>query len=162
MAKRKAEELIVITKAYDLILWSCKHISSFPRDHRFVLGERIERRLYDLLETLIEAKYSCSRTPLLQRANLQLEILRFQMRLAKDLQCLNRESYAFAAKSIDDIGEGSLLPASLPHFVGESNFARTDRTASPQSNIWIRSVLYNSCREPSYCTLNADGAGLRK
>ena len=79
---------------YDFILWSCNHTSKFPRNHRFVLGERIERNLYDLLESLIEAKYSRARTPLLQKANLRLEILRFQMRLAKDLQCLRVESYA--------------------------------------------------------------------
>ncbi len=36
-----------------------------------------------------------------------LEILRFQMRLAKDLQCLKVESYGFAAKAIDEIGKRS-------------------------------------------------------
>lgn len=103
--RRKDEELVVITKTYDLILWSCNHTGKFPRNHRFVLGERIERKLYDLLETLIEAKYSRVRLSLLQRANLQLEILRFQMRLAKDLQCLKVDSYGFATKAIDDIGK---------------------------------------------------------
>ena len=29
----------MITKTYDLILWSCNHTSKFPRNHRFVLGE---------------------------------------------------------------------------------------------------------------------------
>jgi hypothetical protein len=42
---KKDQELIVITKKYDLILWSCNHTSKFPRNHRFVLGERIERNL---------------------------------------------------------------------------------------------------------------------
>jgi hypothetical protein len=50
----------------------------FPRNHRFVLGERIERTLYDLLETLIQAKYTRQRQPLLEKANLLLETLRFQ------------------------------------------------------------------------------------
>lgn len=51
MADRKrTDELTVITKTYDLILWSCKHTGKFPRNHRFVLGERIERNLYDVLE----------------------------------------------------------------------------------------------------------------
>ena len=54
--RRKDEELVVITKTYDLILWSCNHTGKFPRNHRFVLGERIEQRLYDLLETLIEGQ----------------------------------------------------------------------------------------------------------
>ena len=87
-----------------LILWSCNHTSRFPRNHRFVLGERIERNLYNLLETLIATKYTKNRQRLLEEAILSLEALRFQMRLAKDLQCLKVESYAFAAKSIDEIG----------------------------------------------------------
>src|SRR3954449_13032740 len=102
--RRSQEELTVLTKTYDLILWSCNHTSKFPRNHRFVLGERIERNLYDLLETLIAAKYMKDRRRLLEDANLSLEILRSRMRLAKDLQCLKVESYAFAARSIDEIG----------------------------------------------------------
>jgi len=101
---KDGQELVVITKTYDLILWSCHHTSRFPRNHRFVLGERIERTLYDLLETLIRARYTRQRQPLLEQANLILEILRFQMRLAKDLQCLKVDSYGFAGKSIDEIG----------------------------------------------------------
>src|SRR5438067_179623 len=103
---KKDQELIVITKTYDLILWSCHHTSKFPRNHRFVLGERIERNLYELLETLIQAKYTRQRQGLLERANLLLEILRFQMRLSKDLQCLKTTSYGFAAKALDEIGKG--------------------------------------------------------
>lgn len=101
---KESPELTVITKTYDLILWSCNHTSRFPRNHRFVLGERIERNLYDLLETLIRAKYIRQRQALLEEANLKLEILRFQMRLAKDLQCLKQQSYAFAAKAVDEVG----------------------------------------------------------
>ena len=105
VSRRSDEELIVNTKTYDLILWSCNHTGKFPRNHRFVLGERIERNLYDLLETLIQAKYTKPRQALLEKANLNLEFLRFQMRLAKDLQCLKVESYGFAAKAIDEIGK---------------------------------------------------------
>ena len=61
---KTSQELIVITKTYDLILWSCNHTGKFPRNHRFVLGERIERKLYDLLETLIQARYTKQRQPL--------------------------------------------------------------------------------------------------
>ena len=50
---QKREELLVIMKTYDLNLWSCYHTDKFPRNHHFMLGERTERNLYDLLETLI-------------------------------------------------------------------------------------------------------------
>ena len=103
--RRGHEELTVLTKTYDLILWSYHYTGKFPRNHRFVLGERIERNLYDLLETLRRAKYSKPRQELLEKANLMLEILRFQMRLAKDWQCLKVESYGLAAKAMDEIGK---------------------------------------------------------
>jgi hypothetical protein len=113
--RKKHEELVVITKTYDLIRWSCNHTGKFPRNHRFVLGERIERNLYDLLEILIRTKYTRNRLELLEQANLMLEILRFPMRLAKDLQCLKFESYGFAAKAMDEIGKlvGGWLKSNL-------------------------------------------------
>jgi hypothetical protein len=39
---KRYEELVVITKTYDLILWSCNHTGKFPGNHRFVLGRRLE------------------------------------------------------------------------------------------------------------------------
>jgi len=33
---KKQEELVIISKTYDLILWSCNHTGRFPRQHRFV------------------------------------------------------------------------------------------------------------------------------
>jgi hypothetical protein len=83
---KKEQELVVITKTYDLILRSCNHTSRFPRDHRNVLGNRVERHLYGLLETLIQAKYTKSRQRTLEQAISTLEILRFPMRLDKDLR----------------------------------------------------------------------------
>jgi hypothetical protein len=90
----RIEELTVLTKTYDLILWSCHHTSRFLLQHRFVLGERIERNLYDPLETLIQAKYTRERKSLLEQANLKLEILRSQVRLAKDLECASTKASA--------------------------------------------------------------------
>src|SRR3954452_11263173 len=96
IVRRGQEELNVITRTYDLILWSCHHTGKFPRNHRFVLGERIERNLYDLLDLLIEAKYTRERQSLLRRGNLVLEVLRFQMRLAKEREGLRRADPAGA------------------------------------------------------------------
>ena len=101
---RNATELIVITKTYDLIVWVVNHTSRFPRHHRHVLGVRIEQVLYDILELLIEAKYSKQRRSPLETTNRKLETLRFLLRLAKDLKCLELSSYGFGAKAVDEIG----------------------------------------------------------
>lgn len=68
--RSKRTELTVITKTYDLILWSCNHTNRFPRNHRFVLGEKIDRNLYELVETLLQAKYQRQIAALLDTADL--------------------------------------------------------------------------------------------
>ena len=86
----REEELPIIRAFYDFVLWLSPKIAKFPRDQRFVLGERMERQLYEVLENLIRAKYTRSRKVILDQVNLDLEILRFQIRLAKDMRCLSQ------------------------------------------------------------------------
>jgi hypothetical protein len=62
-------------------------------------------RLYQVLELLIRAKFSRERVALLQDGNLELELLRFQFRIAKDLKCLSLESYGYAARELNEIGK---------------------------------------------------------
>ena len=98
MAKA-APEMAVVTKVYDLVIWSCQHIAKFPRSQRFTLGDRLEMRLYDVLEKLLRAKYSRDRLPMLREVNMELELLRFQFRIAKDLKCLSLEAIRFTDRT---------------------------------------------------------------
>ena len=98
-------ELAVISKTYDLLLWTAKHAVKFPRSYRFTAGDRLERNLYQVLENLLRAKYTRARLPLLRDANLDLEVLRFQFRLAKDLGVLSVKSYGYAAQGVNEIGK---------------------------------------------------------
>lgn len=97
-------EIPVILKLYDLMLWTLNHTARFPRHHRYSLGLKIEATLFDLLEILIEARYVREKAALLDRANIVLERLRFQMRLAKDVAVLPVKSYAFQAEKVEEIG----------------------------------------------------------
>ena len=56
------EELPIIRAHYDLILWLTPKMGKFPREHRFTIGQRIERLLGDILEKLIRAKFTRSVT----------------------------------------------------------------------------------------------------
>jgi hypothetical protein len=51
-------ELPVISKAFDLAKEMTERTRKFPRDLRFVLGNRILATTYDVLDLLLEAKYS--------------------------------------------------------------------------------------------------------
>ena len=57
MKKRGAEDFIVLTKTYDLLLWYVQQIGRFPRQHRYSLGVRIEKHLYRVMEWLTIARY---------------------------------------------------------------------------------------------------------
>ena len=81
-----------------------KHTEKFPRHHRYSLGIAIENRLQKLLGLLLKAKYSRDKTAVLNEANIELEILRFQMRLAKDLKVLPVKSHGYATKLTQSIG----------------------------------------------------------
>ena len=99
-----SRELKVIADFYDFMLWAVKHTEGFPRHHRYSLGTAIENRLQRLLGMLLRAKYSHEKTELLNEANIELEILRFQIRLAKDLKVLPVKSHGYAAKVMESIG----------------------------------------------------------
>jgi hypothetical protein len=101
----KGAEMILIDKMYGLVVWTSQHVVKFPRTHRFTLGGRLEDKLNTILEALIRAKYTADRLAVLNEANLELERLRFQFRLAKDLKCLPLESYGYASRTVNEVGQ---------------------------------------------------------
>jgi hypothetical protein len=98
-------DLPVIQKTYDLLLWTVGHTVKFPRVYRFSLGDRLERQVYGILENLLRAKFTKERALILEAVNLDLEVLRFQFRLARDLKCISLTSYGFAAKEVNEVGK---------------------------------------------------------
>jgi len=98
------EELKVIQEVYDLIKWYIPLLNRLPRDHKFLLGDRVGANLYDILDSLIEAKYSREKVALLQDINTRLERLRFQTRLLHDFGCFSTKRYEYASGLINGIG----------------------------------------------------------
>ena len=103
-AHRDKNEISALTKTYDLIAWMVPTLEKFPKSQRFLLGDRIQSALLDILEHLIRAAYSKKKENDLREANLKLETVRYLVRLAKDLKYLSIRRYEFASRSIDGIG----------------------------------------------------------
>jgi hypothetical protein len=93
-----------LEQTYQFILWLIPTVEKFPRDRKFLLGDRIQATALDVLEGLIEATYTKNRERLLNRVNLAIEKLRFLVRLSVDLKCLDTRRYEFAARNLDEIG----------------------------------------------------------
>ena len=94
-----------LTRIYDLLLWIVPVLEKFPRTQRFLLGDRIETHLLQIMELLIKAAYTKNKRDLLISANLKLEILRYLIRLAKDLRYLSIKKYEFISKALNEIGK---------------------------------------------------------
>lgn len=99
-----SQEVDAITKLYDYLLWMIPKLEKFPRSQKFLLADRIENLMLDILNLLIEAAYSRKKQQLLRSANLQLENLRYLIRLSKDLKLITVKSYEYSAHAMDNIG----------------------------------------------------------
>ncbi len=95
---------MVVGKAYDFVLWLLPKVETFPRSHRFTVGERLSAHGLDVLVILTEAAYTTSKEELLGQANRKINATRILLRLAKDLKLLSLDGYAFAAERLDEIG----------------------------------------------------------
>jgi len=94
----------VIEKHYDLIKWMIPKISQFPRDQRFLLADRIEKYLLDILELLLAAMYSPRRKEYLLEVNHKIDLIRLLTRLAKDLKYVSVKAYDYVCQQFFEIG----------------------------------------------------------
>ncbi len=97
-------DLPIIQKTHDLIQWYVPILNRLPRDHKFMLGDRIIGGLYDLLEGLIRARYAREKLPQLHQLNTQLDILRHQAKLLLDFKLLSAKRYEYVGQHINGIG----------------------------------------------------------
>jgi hypothetical protein len=100
----RSQTVIVVGRAYELVLWLLPKVEKFPRSYRFSVGDRIVTVGLDLLLLLVQAAYSAEKTELLEGANRSANGLRYLLRLAKDLRLLSLDAYGFAAERLDEVG----------------------------------------------------------
>jgi hypothetical protein len=85
--------------------WLLDKCDRFPKHTRFTLTGRIGNLALDILELLIEAAYSKEKKKLLTRVNLQLEKLRFLLRISYDRKYLSLQQYEFIQKELVTAGK---------------------------------------------------------
>lgn len=97
-------DLPIIQRTHDLIQWYVPILNRLPRDHKFILGDRLVSGLYDLLEGLIKARYARDKLSQLRQLNIQLDILRHQTTLLLNFKLLSAKRYEYVEQHINGIG----------------------------------------------------------
>jgi hypothetical protein len=94
----------VIQDTHKVLEWFVPQIEKLPRSRKFTLGERMESRLLDFLELLIEAAYAKNKSPLLQEANLKIDLVRHLWRLTYNLGNISVKQYEVGSKHLVSLG----------------------------------------------------------
>ena len=101
---RTIRQPVVLVKWYRVVSWLLDRIDHFPKNQRFVFGQRLADRAMHVLELLVEASWSHDKALLLAQANREMEVLRWLVRLAHERQVLTSKQYQAAAQGIDECG----------------------------------------------------------
>jgi len=94
----------LLTKVDDFIKWFLPKVEKFPRNYKFLIGDRLVKIQLNLLEDLIEAYYGKEKLPHLRTANINIEKLRRLLRISAELRFLSLSQLEFATRSLNEIG----------------------------------------------------------
>ena len=67
------KEVDALARLYEYMLWLIPKLEKFPRSQKYLLGDRMETLVLDIMDLLIEATYTRNKRGLLQQANVKLE-----------------------------------------------------------------------------------------
>lgn len=99
------KEVPVFGQWKDFLLWLLPTTGKFPKTVRFTLVQRIDNLALDIVEDLVEARYSKQKEAPLAQINLRLEKLRILLQLSYELRHLPARQYEHAMKVLYDIGQ---------------------------------------------------------
>jgi hypothetical protein len=86
--------------------WLLQIVEKLPRNHKFLLGDRMQTAVMNLMMAVVEATYTKDRAALLRGAQMNIEKLRFLFRLANHAGIVSHDNYEHAARQLDQIGRG--------------------------------------------------------
>jgi hypothetical protein len=98
----------IVEKMHELNRWLLQKVGKFPRDQQFLLGQRLAGKGLDIQEKLVAAailKNSDEKSAALRAIDIELEQLRYLIRLAGEGKCMNQTSWYFCSRNVLEIGK---------------------------------------------------------
>lgn len=106
------EKFIIKEKIYEMILYGNPALKDFPKTERYVLAGSIRTSMYDILSLAVRLEKKYHKKTTLQDLDIELDVLRNLIRLAKDPNlypnqkpCLPFKKWENWIKKIDEIGK---------------------------------------------------------
>lgn len=97
-------DLPIFIKWHEFVSWLFLTTEKFPKKARFTLSERLNNLGLDMVEDLVEARYSKEKLRILNRSNLRLEKIRILLRICYEQKFLPHNSYKHGMYLLNEIG----------------------------------------------------------
>lgn len=98
------EPPILLAKWYDYAKWIIERVDSFPKNQRFIFGQRLAGHALDIMELLVETAYARDKGALLHTANRKIEMLRWLIRMARDRTLFTARQYEYSCERLEECG----------------------------------------------------------
>ena len=109
-------DIPIFKKSYDLYLFVYGLRNNIPKQDRYALWLRVEKANLDVIEGILHASalYKEEKKSVLNRASIDLNMLRMFVRLSKDTKLIEAGKYAQIQQQIDEIGR--MLGGWIKHY----------------------------------------------
>jgi len=101
-----SEEMVILTRTFDLLTWLLPHCERFPKAQRYLVVQRLGDAALNFQEALFHAnsKRGEARLAHLREADAYLTTLRLYLRLAYQWAWFNSGQYEHVSKMVEEIG----------------------------------------------------------
>ena len=100
-------DLQVFKDVYRITLLLFQYTKDFPKEYKYSLGEDIRRDIIVLVRSIYRANKAADKTPELDSFMDDFEVLKFELRLMKDLHLVSAGKYSEISRITDGISSFS-------------------------------------------------------
>lgn len=98
-------DLKILQKCYDMIEYGYAALRHFPKSERFTLVADIKQSMYELLKLIIRANKRYFKKTTLQDIDIEIEKLRYLIRLSNGLGFLPFKKYEYWSRRLEELGK---------------------------------------------------------
>ena len=96
-------ELPVYKATYDILVELYHMVQKMPREHKFVLGEKLKEECMEIFLEIYQANTVAEKREYLRRATLHLLRLRVMLRVCNDLRLMNMERFIKLNEKVESV-----------------------------------------------------------
>jgi len=99
------DTLPVYKASYDMMLLVFEYCHHLAKEYKYTLGERIKNETLELLLNIYKANSTFDKTPLLEKAHENIEVIRLLFRLLHDLKLIPLTKFIQVNENIENISK---------------------------------------------------------